>query len=120
VITHVLGDDVFYFENPNVRDRLGENIPCSGILADGTLVACKGANPDGRVTVTARVNFAIDFSSKFVGRDRPQAATRMVTDCANSIPIGLDDLHRLRPGSGRPQQGDAQKMRVIWTSPGQP
>src|SRR6266403_1301461 len=35
VITHVLGDDVFYFDNPNVRDRLGENIPCSGILPDG-------------------------------------------------------------------------------------
>jgi hypothetical protein len=86
LITHVLGDDVFYFDNPNVRDRLGENIPCSGILPDGTLVACKGANPDGTVTVTARVNFANDFSSKFVGRDSPQAATRIVTDCSNSIP----------------------------------
>jgi hypothetical protein len=86
VITHVLGDDVFYFDNPNVRDRLGENIPCSGVLPDGTLVACQGANPDGTVTVTARVNLANDFSAKFVGRDSPQAATRIVTDCANSIP----------------------------------
>src|SRR5712675_2001465 len=86
VITHVLGDDVFYFDTPNVRDRLGENIPCSGILPDGTLVACKGANPDGTVTVTARVNFANDSSNKFVGRDSPQAATRIVTDCSNSIP----------------------------------
>ncbi len=86
VITHVLGDDIFYFDNPNVRDRLGENIPCSGVLPDGTLVACKGANPDGTVTVTARVNFANDFSDKFVGRDSPQAATRIVTDCANDIP----------------------------------
>ncbi len=86
VITHVLGDDVFYFDNPNVRDRLGENIPCSGILPDGTLVVCKGANPDGTVTVTARVNFANDFSDKFVGRDSPQTATRIVTDCANAIP----------------------------------
>jgi len=86
VFTHVLGDDVFYFDNPNVRDRLGENIPCSGVLPDGTLVACKGANPDGTVTVTARVNFANDLSDKFVGRDSPQAATRIVTDCANSIP----------------------------------
>src|SRR5262249_55408308 len=50
--THVLGDGVFYFDNPNVRDRLGENIPCSGILPDGTPVVCKGANPDGTVTVT--------------------------------------------------------------------
>jgi hypothetical protein len=86
VFTHVLGDDVFYFDNPNVRDRLGENIPCSGILPDGTPVVCKGANPDGTVTVTARVNFANDFSDKFVGRDSPQVAARIVTDCANSIP----------------------------------
>jgi hypothetical protein len=35
VFTHVLGDGVFYFDNPNVRDRLGENLPCSGILPDG-------------------------------------------------------------------------------------
>ena len=86
VITHVLGDDVFYFDNPNVRNQLGENIPCSGILPDGTRVACQGANPDGTVTVTARVNFANDFSPKFVGRDSPQVATRIVADCANSIP----------------------------------
>ena len=86
VITHVLGDDVFYFDNPNFRDRLGEKLPCSGILPDGTLVTCEGANPDGTVTVTARVNFANDFSDKFVGRDSPQAATRIVTDCANDIP----------------------------------
>jgi hypothetical protein len=86
VITHVLADGVFYFDNPNVRDRLGENLPCSGILPDGTPVVCKGANLDGTVTVTARVNFANDFSDKFVGRDSPQVATRIVTDCANNIP----------------------------------
>jgi len=86
VFTHLLGDDVFYFDNPNVRDRLGENIPCSGILPDGTQVACEGANPDGTVTVAARVNFGNDFSDKFVGRDSPQAATRIATDCANDIP----------------------------------
>jgi hypothetical protein len=28
VFTHVLGDGVFYFDNPNVRNRLGENLPC--------------------------------------------------------------------------------------------
>lgn len=38
VFTHVLGDGVFYFDNPNVRDQLGENLPCSGILPDGTPV----------------------------------------------------------------------------------
>jgi len=84
--THVLGDGVFYFDNPNVRDRLGENIPCSGVLPDGTPVVCNGANPDGTATVTARVNFANDVSDKFVGRDSPQVATRLVKDCSNSIP----------------------------------
>jgi hypothetical protein len=86
LFTHVLGDGVFYFDNPNVRDLLGENIPCSGVLPDGTPVVCQGANPDGTVTVTARVNFANDLSSTFVGRDSPQAATRIVRDCANQIP----------------------------------
>jgi hypothetical protein len=86
VFTHVLGDGVFYFDNPNVRDRLGENIPCSGILPDGTLVVCNGANPDGTVTVTARVNFANDFSNKFIGRDSPQVATRIANGCPNNIP----------------------------------
>jgi hypothetical protein len=86
LITHVLGDDVFYFDNPNFRDRLGERLPCSGILPDGTPVVCDGANPDGTVTVTARINFGNDLSDNFVGRDSPQAATRIVTDCANDIP----------------------------------
>ena len=85
--THVLASDVFYFDNPNVRDRLGERIPCSGILPNGTPVVCNGANPDGTVTVTARTNFANDFSNKFVGRDSPQVAA-LVTfpECTNSIP----------------------------------
>jgi hypothetical protein len=86
VFTHVLGDGVFYFDNPNVRDRLGEKLPCSGILADGTPVICNGANPDGTVTVTARVNFANDRSSNFVGRDSSQVATRISNSCPNNIP----------------------------------
>jgi hypothetical protein len=86
VFTHTLADGVFYFDNPNVRDRLGERIPCSGILPDGTPVVCNGANPDGTVTVTARVNFGNDFSNKFVGRDSPQVATRIATGCPNDIP----------------------------------
>jgi len=84
--THTLADDVFYYDNPNVRDLLGENLPCSGVLPDGTQVVCKGANPDGTVTVTARVNFGNDFSAKFVGRDSAQMATRLTTGCPNDIP----------------------------------
>jgi hypothetical protein len=86
VFTHVLGDTVFYYDNPNVRDRLGERIPCSGVLPDGTLVSCEGANADGTVTVTARVNFGSDLSNKFVGRDSPQVATRIQNGCVNQIP----------------------------------
>jgi hypothetical protein len=86
VFTHVLGDSVFYFDNPNVRDRIGEKLPCSGVLPDGTPVACNGANADGTVTVTARVNFANDFANNFVGRDSPQVATRIATGCPNNIP----------------------------------
>ena len=86
VFTHTLGDGVFFYDNPNVRDLLGENLPCSGVLPDGTQVVCNGANPDGTVTVTARVNFGNDFSDKFVGRDSPQSATRLTTGCPNDIP----------------------------------
>jgi len=89
VFTHVLADGVFYFDNPNVRALLGLNIPCSGILPDGTPVVCVGANPDGTVTVTPRINFANDVSARFVGRDSAQAATRIVRDCTNSIPNPL-------------------------------
>jgi len=77
VFTHVLGNEVFYFDNPNFRDHLGEQFPCIG---------CNGAVND-QVTVTARVNFANDFSAKFVGRDSPQVATRITpAGCVNSIP----------------------------------
>ncbi len=93
VFTHVLADNVFYFDNPNVRDRLGERIPCSGMLPDGRLVSCEGANADGTVTVTARVNFANDWSPKFVGRDSSQLATRIAQGCPNDIP------NPLHPGS---------------------
>lgn len=86
VVTHVLADGIFYYDNPNVRNRLGERIPCSGVLPDGTLVNCEGANADGTVTVTARVNFGNDVSSKFVGRDSSQVATRIATGCSNNIP----------------------------------
>jgi hypothetical protein len=45
------------------------------------------------VTVTARVNFANDFANQFVGRDSPQAATRLANGCPNNIP------NPLHPGS---------------------
>jgi hypothetical protein len=55
--THTLGAGAFYFDNPNFRARIGE-------VLNGT-------------TVAARINFANDTSSRFVGRDSPQEATRL-------------------------------------------
>ena len=65
-----------YFDNPNVRDRLGENIPCSGILPDGTLVACKGATTDGTVTVTANCTAQNQVQGRAVVVEFPFPAVR--------------------------------------------
>ena len=77
-ITHVLASappdgssalTVFYFDNPNFRAREGDVVPYK----------------DTTATVAARVNFANDFSPKFVGRDSPQVATRIPQGCPNQI-----------------------------------
>jgi hypothetical protein len=74
-VTHVLagadGDNlqVFYFDNPNFRAREGDVVP----FKDTTIV------------VPSRINFANDFSPKFVGRDSPQVATRILQGCPNQI-----------------------------------
>jgi hypothetical protein len=74
-ITHVLagaeGDSLtaFYFDNPNFRAREGDVVP----FKDTTIV------------VPSRINFANDFSPKFVGRDSPQVATRIAQGCPNQI-----------------------------------
>jgi hypothetical protein len=77
-ITHVLATasgstgsqfTVFYFDNPNFRAREGDTVPYK----------------DTTVVVTARVNFANDFSPKFVGRDSPQVAARIAQGCPNQI-----------------------------------
>src|ERR1700716_4371026 len=59
--THTLADGVLYFDNPNFRAREGD------VLAFKT----------GTATVRTRINFGNDLSSKFVGTDSPQAATRV-------------------------------------------
>ena len=75
-ITHVLATDpsggnltAFYFDNPNFRAREGDVVPYK----------------DTTIVVPARVNFANDFSPKFVGRDSPQVATRIAQGCPNRI-----------------------------------
>lgn len=77
-ITHVLATavapeganlTVFYFDNPDFRAREGDVVPFK----------------DTTITVTPRINFANDFSPKFVGRDSPQVATRIAQGCRNQI-----------------------------------
>jgi len=68
--THILGDGVFYFDNPNFRAREGDVVPFK----------------DTTVTVAPRINFANDSSAEFVGRDSPQVATRVQEPgCVNLI-----------------------------------
>jgi hypothetical protein len=77
LFTHTLADGgnnahiaPFYFDNRNFRNREGEVVPYG----------------DTTVTIAPRINFANDFSPKFVGRDSPQVATRrQEPGCVNRI-----------------------------------
>jgi hypothetical protein len=68
-VTHTLGADGFYFDNPNFRAREGDVVPYKNTT----------------VVVAPRVNFATDLSPNFVGRDSPQVATRVLQGCVNRI-----------------------------------
>ncbi len=75
-VRHVLGDEVFYYDNPNFRAREGDLVTFSN---------SRGETQD--ITITPRVNFGSDTSAQLVGRDSSQAATRVShAVCANSIP----------------------------------
>jgi hypothetical protein len=70
LFTHVLAQSAFYFDNRNFRDREGDVI----------------AYQDTTIKVTSRINFANDYSRKFVGRDSPQFAERVAEPlCTNNI-----------------------------------
>jgi hypothetical protein len=70
VFTHKLAGSAFYFDNRNFRNR------------EGDIVAYK----DTTVKVSSRINFGNDYSRKFVGRDSPQFADRIVEPaCTNDI-----------------------------------
>jgi hypothetical protein len=69
-ITHTLGAGTFYFDNPNFRAREGDVVPFK----------------DTTVQVAPRINFTSDASSRFVGRDSPQVATRVLQGCLNTVP----------------------------------
>jgi hypothetical protein len=68
-ITHTLGPDAFYFDNPNFRAREGDTVPFK----------------DTTVVVASRINFASGISPKFVGRDSAQVSTRFEQGCENQI-----------------------------------
>ena len=70
VITHTLAPEAFYFDNPNFRATGGDAVP----FKDTTL------------PVPSRINIANDVSSKFVGRDSAQVATRIAQGCPNTVP----------------------------------
>lgn len=75
-VRHVLAPQVFYYDNPNFRQREGDVVPFSN-----------SAGQTQNITITPRINFGSDASAKLVGRDSPQAATRVShTPCTNSIP----------------------------------
>lgn len=72
--THTLAPGAFYFDNPNFRQRIGTTVPF--VTDAGTTI---------QMPVTARVNFGNDVSSKFVGRDSAQVATRLANGCTNAF-----------------------------------
>jgi hypothetical protein len=75
-VRHVLAPETFYFDNPNFRAREGDVVTFSNAA---------GETQD--ITITPRINFAGDTSASLVGRDSPQAATRIShPTCTNSIP----------------------------------
>ena len=73
---HVLGAEVFYYDNPNFREREGDVVPFKN-----------SAGETMDITITPRINFGGDDAEALVGRDSPQAATRIQhATCTNQIP----------------------------------
>lgn len=76
-ITHTLGAELFYFNNPNFSTN-APNLPLCP--AGGPFTpACTP------VPITPRINFATDFAPKLVGRDSPQVATKLSQTGGTSV-----------------------------------
>jgi hypothetical protein len=69
-------DIVLQRSGPGLSMKIQAKDCATGGIFHGTAVACQGANADGAVTVTARVNFANDVSRSFVGRDSRRSPLR--------------------------------------------
>lgn len=70
VFTHKLAQSAFYYDNRNFRNREGDTVTYK----------------DTTLTVGPRINFGNDYSPKFVGRDSPQFADRILEPlCTNNI-----------------------------------
>jgi hypothetical protein len=67
LITHILAEGVFYYDNPNFRAREGDQVPFTN-SAGANLV----------LTVAPRINIGNKVSADFVGRDSPQVADRVL------------------------------------------
>ena len=104
LFTHRLADSrasnnlsAFYFDNRNFRDQEGAALPYK----------------DTTVTVSPRINFGNDFSSKFVGRDSPQVATRVPELlCVNGIRRSIGTTDSVRHCGGISQWNVASGGRM--------
>jgi hypothetical protein len=89
-VRHVLAPEIFFFDNPNFREREGDVVPFTN-----------GAGESQDLIVTPRINFASDASELLVGRDSPQAATRVQhPTCTNNIPRRDGTLDTVRHCGG--------------------
>ena len=75
-VRHVLAPATFYFDNPNFRAREGDVVPFNNAAGEAQ-----------DIVIAPRVNFGSDTSAALVGRDSPQAASRIPhPTCTNQIP----------------------------------
>ncbi len=69
-VTHTLGAQVFYFDNPSFRAREGDLVPYKDIM----------------IAVPTRINIGTDLTRKFVARDSSQVSERIDDpNCVNQV-----------------------------------
>ncbi|QJE03543.1 hypothetical protein HH212_22550 [Massilia forsythiae] len=97
VFTHKLAQSAFYFDNRNFRNREGDTVDYK----------------DTTLKVTPRINFGNDYSSKFVGRDSPQFADRIVEPlCTNNIVTRTGAISKVQHCGGVSQWSVASGGRM--------